>query len=210
MPANPVVRPDDKRIRPCPDHLRCTAKSKQTHNRCGAARTPGLTVCRWHGGAAPQVKRKAEERRQQQEAERIMRMLGEPIDTTPAEALLDTVKRTAGYVAFLRDRVAEVDAEDLVWGKTREKDGGDDRGTTYESKPNAWLALLGEWQDRLVKTCTAALSAGIEERRVRLAEQQGALVADVIRGILDDLGLTPEQTALVADVVPRRLRLLTA
>jgi hypothetical protein len=35
-----------------------------------------------------------------------MRRFGEPIDTTPSEALLDTVKWTAGYVAWLRDKVA--------------------------------------------------------------------------------------------------------
>jgi hypothetical protein len=201
---------------------RCAARSKRTHEQCGQYVTGGATVCRWHGGEAPQSKSAAGRRRQQQEAERIMRMLGEPIDTTPAEALLDTVKRTAGYVAFLRERVAEVDAADLVWGVTKEKDGHVVVGTTRdatleattdstrEAKPNAWLTLLGEWQDRLVKTCTAALSAGIEERRVRLAEQQGALVADVIRGVLADLGLSAEQSAKVAEIVPRHLRLLTA
>jgi len=30
--------------------------------RCGRASIPGGTVCRWHGGGAPQVKRRADER----------------------------------------------------------------------------------------------------------------------------------------------------
>ena len=55
---------------------------------------------------------------------------------------------------------------------------------------------------------TPAIKAGVEERRVRLAESQGELVAGVIRAILSDLGLTVEQQALVGEVVPRHLRLL--
>jgi hypothetical protein len=145
-----------------------------------------------------------------------MRRFGGPIDTTPTEALLDTVKWTAGYVGWLREQVAGKPDEDgtaprddeLVWGKTREKSGGEDWGSTFEAKPSVWLQLLGEWSDRLVKVCDTAIRAGIEERRVRIAEQQGALVADVIRKVLDDLELTPEQAARAGEVVPRRLRLL--
>ena len=38
----------------------CTAKAKTTGNRCTHWAIPGGTVCRFHGGAAPQVIRKAE------------------------------------------------------------------------------------------------------------------------------------------------------
>ena len=41
---------------------RCTAKSTRSHQRCKKAAILGGTVCRTHGGAAPQVKRKALER----------------------------------------------------------------------------------------------------------------------------------------------------
>jgi hypothetical protein len=54
------------------------------------------------------------------------------------------------------------------------------------------------------------LRAGIEERRVKLAENQVAIVADVIRWNLAGLGLTPEQQLLVPDVLPRELRSLAA
>lgn len=39
----------------------CTATNRQG-NRCGRPHIPGGTVCRFHGGAAPQVKQKAMER----------------------------------------------------------------------------------------------------------------------------------------------------
>lgn len=170
----------------------------------------GLDVCASHG-VTKAAKAAGRRRVAEEKAAQAMRRFGGPIETTATEALIETVKWTAGYVAWLRDKVANTRTDkDLIWGMTRTKTGGDDRGTTYQSGANAWLVLLGEWQDRLVKVCAAAISAGIEERRVRLAEQQGALVADVIKRILGDLELSEAQQAKSSEVVVRHLRLLTA
>jgi len=46
-----------------PVDLHCTATNRQG-KRCGRYPIPGGTVCKFHGGGAPQVKRKAEERLQ--------------------------------------------------------------------------------------------------------------------------------------------------
>jgi hypothetical protein len=43
---------------------RCTARSKQTGQRCGHYAIRGANVCRHHGGAAPQVKEAARRRLQ--------------------------------------------------------------------------------------------------------------------------------------------------
>jgi hypothetical protein len=40
----------------------CTANSKQTKQRCKRPPIPGGTVCRFHGGGAPQVQKAAKER----------------------------------------------------------------------------------------------------------------------------------------------------
>jgi hypothetical protein len=45
-----------------PTNPRCSAHSKQTGKQCGRTAIPGGTVCRYHGGLAPQVQRKAAER----------------------------------------------------------------------------------------------------------------------------------------------------
>lgn len=207
------------------NHPSCTAHTKSRGLRggkpCRAAPLAGQRICRLHGGAAPQSKAKAQERILNAEAAKVLARFGEPVDTSPTEALLDAVRWTAGYVGWLREKVAQVESDEaLIWGRTKEIDDavvvGDGRAatlesvtkTTREAKPNAWVSLLGEWHDRLVKICTAAIAAGIEERRVRLAEQQGALVADVIRSILADLDLTPEQEAEAAKSAPRHLRVL--
>lgn len=64
-PRGPLVLRDlmgapDPMGRPVPQ--RCTAKSKQTGQQCKQRVVPGAVVCHYHGGAAPQVKEKAEER----------------------------------------------------------------------------------------------------------------------------------------------------
>jgi hypothetical protein len=41
---------------------RCTARSKTTGGQCRQSPIPGGTVCHYHGGGAPQVLRKAQER----------------------------------------------------------------------------------------------------------------------------------------------------
>jgi hypothetical protein len=193
-----------------------------------ACRNPpnrGQEKCGKHGGNSPQALTAAQQRITEQKAAKIMARFAGPINTSPTQALLDSVRWAAGYVAFLREQVERVtndadEADDLVWGITKETEGDvavgfgasasleKAEGVVREAKPNAWLPLLGTWQDRLTKLCSEAIKAGIEERRVRLAEQQGALVADVIRGILGELALTPDQAAKVSEVVPRHLRLL--
>lgn len=191
----------------------CTGHKSAARGGACCTNSPrrGQSVCGYHGGNAGQNKAAAERRTAEQAAAKAMRRFGGPLDTTPTEALLDTVKWTAGYVAWLRDKVSEISSDrQLVWGVVREKTGGDDRGVTRQSGANVWLVMLGEWSDRLVKVCTEAIKAGIEERRVRLAESQGQLVADVIKAILADLNLTPAQQADVAEVVPRHLRLLVS
>jgi hypothetical protein len=69
--------------------VQCTAISKQTKQQCKAKAIPGGTVCRWHGGAAGQVKAKAAVR-----AELIGWGLGDAT-VDPGEVLLRLVTQSA-------------------------------------------------------------------------------------------------------------------
>jgi hypothetical protein len=62
-----------------------------------------------------------------------------------------------------------------------------------ESKQSIWISMYQVERKHLADISTACLKAGIEERRVQLAEQQGQLIADVIRGVLSDLGLSDDK-----------------
>jgi hypothetical protein len=62
-----------------------------------------------------------------------------------------------------------------------------------EKRLLGFQAVYGEWIDRSAKHAKLALDAGVEERKVRIAEQQGELIPQVIRSVLGDLGLNSKQ-----------------
>lgn len=192
------------------EHPRCKAHSRRTKKPCGQMPVQGQDVCRNHGGSSPQAKAAAARRAEQAQAAELVVTLGLPRDVSPQDALLEEVHRTAGAVAWLQEKVREVEPDALGWGMTEFKDktGGDDWGktSTFKATPSIWYELYTRERKHLVEVCAAALKAGVEERRVRLAESQGELLAQVIRNILTDLDLTAAQQQLVPDVVPRHLR----
>jgi len=192
-----------------PNGPRCAAKTR-TGGECANAPCTGGKRCRMHGGATPQARRKAAERQAEDKARKAMQSYGQKIDTDPVTALLDEVCWTAGHVAWLRDRVKELERETLVWGVTErvDKGSGEFEGvdTTEAAVPNIWLSLYQKERAHLVAVCKAAISAGIEERRVRLAERQGDLIVEVLQRILGDLNLTPEQAERVPAIAAQHLR----
>ena len=199
----------DKRRPPPPDAERCTGTCKESGERCRKSRGPlGTPVCYRHGGKAKQVRNAARKRTERMEAQRIVDTYGLPVETTPEQAILDEVHRTAGHIAWLAQRIRDLTADDLIWGKTKVKTGGDDRGTTEEAGVHVWVKLYQTERAHLAKVSAEAIRVGIEERQVKLAEQQGSLLVDLIKGILADLKLSPEQKALIPIVVPQRIRAL--
>lgn len=166
-------------------------------------------VCKMHGGKAPQALAAAERRRQEAAAREALATYGGPVDVNPVEALLEEVRWTAGHVAWLRERVREVEQRALTMGVTEQTidpEGG--KTVKIKAAASVWLNLYQQERRHLVEVCGAALRAGIEERAVRLAERQGDMVARAIEAILHDLNLTPAQQNLVPKVVPRHLRAL--
>ena len=188
----------------------CTARSKSTGVACKMWAIPGGKTCRFHGSSTKRARAAAARREAEAAARAAVVTFGLPRDIDPGAALLEEVHRTAGAVAWLETKIRDLNDEDLVWGMTRIKQGGDDRGTTFEAKPNVWLVEYRTERKHLVEVCRIALAAGIDERRVRLAEQQGDLLVTAIRDILDGLSLTSKQKQLVGVVVPRVLRAVGA
>lgn len=191
-----------RQARPC--------KSKKKNGEpCSNYAMNGATVCHSHGGRAPQVKAAARRRLEREAATKAMTTYGLPREIAPDIALLEEVHRTAGHVAWLYEIVKGIEQDDLVWGKVEEVDKGAGEftgtDTTYRAQANIWLDLYQRERKHLTDVCKAALTAGIAERQVKLAEQQGTLIAQVITRILDDLSLSADQRALVSTVVPRHL-----
>jgi hypothetical protein len=190
------------------DTPRCTATAKGTGERCKRRPIPGGTVCVKHGGGAAQVREAAQARLEARQALLAAEAFGLPREVDPHTALLEELHRTAGAVQWLGAIVADLDQGAIAWGRTREKLGGEDAGTTHEARPNAFVLLWQAERKHLVDVSRACISAGIEERRVRLAEQAGQQLASVVRAVLDRLELTAEQQSLAVRVVPEEFRRL--
>jgi hypothetical protein len=85
------------------DHMeapRCTATSKQSGQRCKRRPIPGGAVCVMHGGGAPQVQAKAEERLRALVHPAITRleelMLQKEYPSTAISAVKDVLDRNMG------------------------------------------------------------------------------------------------------------------
>jgi len=203
--------------------MHCT-KCGQPHPRCAGhvknglrkgqpcMRYPkaGATVCYGCGGAAPQVRAAAARRQAVEEARRHVEVaLGQKAaaKVDPVAALQELINWSSAHVAWYLARVRELKPDALVFGDAKVTESQRD-GLTVEQKAeiNVWLKLYNAERDRLADYCSTAIRVGLAEREVRLAEQTGALIADVIRRVLSDLELTPDQQARALDVVPRHLR----
>jgi hypothetical protein len=161
---------------------------------------PGTGRCKLHGGNTPSHRQAGE----RAIAEAAVGTFGLPREVDPRDALLEEVYRTAGAVDWLWTQVRELDPQAVVWGVAERTDDVEKQ----KAAPSIWYELWAKERRHLTEVCRVALQSGVEERKVRLAEAQGALLAGVIQAILGDLDLTAEQQRLVPSVVPRHLRLV--
>ena len=199
----------------------CKAHNSRTLKPCRAHPVPGGTVCVRHGGRTQATGAAVTRFRNEQVAEHAANMLGlVDYDITPTEALLQEVRESASNVAFLRARVQELVGEEdldspthpLIWGQTGEKETNASQfpGTDsdYGAGANIWFQMYQSERERMTKAATAALRAGVEERRVRLAEMGADVIVGRIRQILNALDLTPEQIMSADVVVPTQIAAL--
>lgn len=179
----------------------CGSRDRGTETLCtnpAGQRTPhpGWGKCWRHAGATVAGSLAAAK----QEATAALEQLpafGELVDITPHEAIVFMVRRSAGMVAWLEAKVQLLDDEDMFY-----------ENQAKNLQPNPWLTLLSDERDRLVKYAKTAADAGVAERAIQLAEQQGAMVANVLRSVLDQMGLDEQQRAQANALLYNGLRQL--
>ena len=137
----------------------------------------GIGRCSYHGGKTRNHGKSA----QVEQARRDVRLWAGRRDIHPADALLELVQTKAAEVEYWRIRVSEMDEADLTYGVTKNKIGGDDFGTTEESKPHVALVMLHEAEVALANFSAASLKAGVDEERVRIAQSKAAWAITMIR-----------------------------
>lgn len=130
-------------------------------------------MCGTHGGRAPQVRASAAARVVRAEVEADCRRLGVPVEVDQGEALLRLIYEANGNVAYYRARLAELDeVYAAIFHATGERTG--------EARPHVLVVMYDAERDRLANLCALALRAGVEERRVRLAEVGMAASVEVL------------------------------
>lgn len=183
----------------------CAAKSSKTGKPCGNPPMHGATVCRMHGGSAPQVRSAAERRLAKARAGESAGELAELLEAydTPTTLMDDMVEgvRLLGLKAkalhFLAGELqlepkvrvdveyGERGAEYTTWANENAALWGADH--SGDAKPHVLVEMARVWTVDWLKACKLALDAGIDQRRLELDQGQARQIANVIRGLADAL-----------------------
>jgi hypothetical protein len=189
-PKKPKPKPRGARGQANKIGVMCGAK-KKNGGKCTLAagwgtNHPGIGSCKLHGGSVPNHIKSAIK-----EEYRIL--FGSPMEINPLEALIWCIKVRAGEVKWLSDRMAELDEkhwiEDTIVGK----------------QFHLYARERQKAMNDLARFSQQAISLGIAERAVKMAETYADLLARLIQGILGDLDLTPEQRAKAPGIVRKHL-----
>jgi hypothetical protein len=176
---------------------------------------PGVGRCSKHGGASP----RAEVAGQVFLARREALTMGVPLDVEPHEAILECIRISAGEVQYASERIAEL-APDEAMGPVIsthmrpmkiEKGGEEPEHEVQETEHgppalHVWIQARHQAMDRLVTYSATALKAGVEQRQVEIAERQGQMIVEVIRGVVAELGMADHPE--VPQIVRRQLTLV--
>lgn len=157
MPASPAVR--------------CSAKSPRTGEQCRAYAMHGTTVCNKHGGSAPQVRRAAQRRLNEEGARKALAKLGE---TGPVLDPMAQLARVAGEVVAFKNLLAEKIGDD-------------------EELNRADLDAYERALDRTVRALAEMSRLGFEARQTSVAEAEVDLLLEAVTRTMEALGLSTEQ-----------------
>lgn len=151
---------------------------------------PGQGNCKYHGGASPTHTAAA--------AKDEAVLMGAPMDINPLDALVWCIRITAGEVQFCTEQLQMLKKEDWV------------QKTIIGEQIHLWAKERQKAVDRLAGFSKTAISLGIAEKAVRLAEQYGTALSRYTKGLLDDIMpfLTEEGRELLPGIVRKHILLM--
>lgn len=181
-----------------PDKVRCTARSSQTGQPCKKWAIRGGTVCTQHGGKAPRVKGKA----QQRVAEKAITDALGRLQIVPVHDPLTALSELAGEIVAWKELAAARVAALTSLAQRNYASGSDE--------VRAEIQVFERAMDRAVTVLATIARLNIDERLVKISQQQADLVKTALLGALDDAGLPREQQREAAGHLARRLRLVAS
>lgn len=193
---------------------------------CSKSPRKGRTVCRSHGANLPNIARPAERKLALMEAEgeiaELMRECDIP-EQHPVDGLLEVVRVSGSMMRLLTIKVGELREDTEVRSVLEENSktgdvrikrvAGDDAfwGLDKDGQVVAhlYVQLLKTWTERYERACATALSAGIEERRIRLAEDTADTFFSALSKAIAAAGLDPAMRAALNTALAAELRVRT-
>lgn len=117
------------------------------------------------------------------------------LDTSPWDALLTEVKRTAYRVAYIDHRAT--DEHNRESQLRHEYDTEADR-REHNAEVRRWLDQSRRERAHLLKVSKAAIDAGLSERYLHSIQVEAEMIARVVNRSINVLDITYEQRELVA------------
>lgn len=169
---------------------KCNARKRKGGGYCSrpagwGTDHPEVGRCKLHGGNVPNHRASA----QKELARRGVEAFGLPLNIEPYQALLDELARTNGIILFYEMQIHALDSTADLTGPIGTEGTAEDTDLAHHPKSEAhiWVRLHQQERAHFVKVAETCVKAGIAERQIEIAEQQGAILATVIRGILTEL-----------------------
>lgn len=179
-------------------------------------------VCRSHGANLPSIARAADQRLALMSAEgeiaELMRECDIP-EQHPIDGLLEVVRVSGSMMRLLTVKVGELKEDPAIHEVLVENGKGDlstrrvaDEEAFWglnkdgEMAPHVYVQLLKVWTERYERACKTALDAGIEERRIRLAEDTSETFFSALGKAVVAAGLDPATRAALNAALAAELR----
>ena len=189
---------------------------------CKKSPIAGHEVCRTHGGALTKTKIAASERlalmAARGEIADLMRECDIP-DQHPIDGLLEVVRVSGSMMRLLTIKVGELREDPTISEvlvehadgtlETKRVSSGDafwGLDSKEEMVPSIYVQLLRVWTERYERACKTALEAGIEERRIQLAEDTSDVFFKALANAVVAAGLDPEMRQQLNMAIAAELR----
>jgi hypothetical protein len=169
---------------------KCNAQKKNGDGKCQlpagyGTDHPQIGRCRYHSGNTPSGNKHAIVER--------ARLMGAPIDMNPVEAIIWSIRITAGEVKWLSEQIAALDKKD--WHED----------TIIGRQMHLYVRERRDRVGLLYKMGNDAIKLGLAERAIKMAEMYGVALSRFIMGVLEDLQLTEEQAVRAPTIVRKHL-----
>lgn len=152
----------------------------------------GFGPCIRHGGQLPNVLKSVQREIVKREAE----SLGLSIEQDPATAIINLVWRCVGDLTFYSSKVAQEELLQVEVGPNGSK----------KLSAHPWTVLYHQAEDRLAQVSQAALRAGVEERKVRLAERDAQTIFAAIQSALSQIGMNDSDMSRFRNIFASELQ----